>query len=220
MKIMLRAVGLAVVAGAAAMPLAGQSGVALSGRVGTLGVGAEAALGLGERFGVRAGFAVQPWEPSRTFDDIEFTLDLGTPSFQALVDLYPLGGGFRLSGGLVHFGSEHEVRGEPTSSVDIGGQTYTPEQIGVLSGVFETKATAPYAGIGFGRLAGRSGAGFVVDLGVAFQGEPDVRLAASGPISGLPDFQENLADEEREIEDDAEVFRFYPVLSIGFVIGF
>lgn len=203
-----------------AAPVAAQSGLAVAGRIGTLGLGAEASLALGDRFGLRAGFAAQPWEPSRTFDDIDFTLDLASPSFQGLVDLYPFDGGFRLSGGIVHFGSDHEVRAEPTEAVDIGGQSYTPDQIGVLSGLFLTNRTAPYAGIGFGRLGGRSGPGFVVDFGVAFQGAPEVELTASGPISALPAFQENLAEEERTIEDDAEIFRFYPVLTIGFVIGF
>lgn len=205
---------------AAGAPASAQTGMAVAGRAGTLGIGAEASLGLGPLVGLRAGFAIQPWEPSRTFDDLEFTLDLASPSFQGLIDLYPLGGGFRLSGGIVRFGSEHEVRAEPVAAVDIGGQTYTPEQIGVLSGLFRTKKTAPYAGIGFGRLGGRLGPGFVIDLGVAFQGAPDVQLGASGPIAALPEFQANLRDEERTIEDDAEVFRFYPVLSFGFVFGF
>lgn len=203
-----------------AAPASAQPGIAVSGRVGTLGIGADASLGIGPFLGLRAGFNVQPWEPSRDFDDIDFTLDLASPSFMGLVDLYPLAGGFRLSGGIVHFGSDHELRGEPTAAVDIGGQSYTPEQIGVLSGRFITKQTAPYAGIGFGRLGGRTGLGFAVDLGVAFHGAPEVDLSASGPIATQPLFLENLEAEERNIEDDAESFSIYPVLSIGFVVGF
>ena len=62
--------------------------------------------------------------------------------------------------------------------------------------------------------------GFAVDLGVAFQGEPDVQLSASGPIASLPQFQADLAQEEQNIQEDAKPFRFYPVLSLALVFGF
>ena len=39
-------------------------------------------------------------------------------------------------------------------------------------------STAPYLGIGFGRIAGKRGLGVVMDLGVAFHGEPDVQLVS------------------------------------------
>lgn len=211
--------GLLIVGLLVAGPAAAQNGFAVAGRAGTLGLGAEAAIGLGRQIGLRGGFSVQPWEPSRTFDDIEYTLDLASPSYHALLDVYPFGGGFRLSGGLVRFGSQHEVRAEPTEPVEVGGREYTPEQIGVLTGRFGTNETVPYLGIGFGRLAGRRGVGLVIDAGLGFQGEPDVRLSASGPISELPQFRQDLAEEVEEIEDDVGLFRFYPALSIGIVIG-
>jgi hypothetical protein len=202
-----------------AAPAAGQ-GIAVAGRAGTLGVGGEVSVGLSRHLGVRAGVFAQPWEPSHTFDDISWTLDLASPSWVGLVDLYPMGGGFRLSGGFVRFTADHEVRARLNAPVEIGNQTYSPDLIGTLSGVFETKDTSPYAGIGFGRLGGRSGLGFTFDLGVAFHGEPGVRLNATGPIASQPEFQANLAIEERNLEDDARPFRFYPVLSFGLAIGF
>jgi hypothetical protein len=162
----------------------------------------------------------QPLQPSHRFEDIDFTLDLSSPTFTALADLHPLGGGFRITGGAVYFRSSHTVRGEPLAAVDIGGQSYSPQDIGVLSGVFVTREIAPYAGIGFGRVGGRRGLGFVVDMGVAFQGEPDVELVASGPISALPEFRSNLAREALDIANDARAFRFYPVLSLGLAFGF
>lgn len=219
MHMRLRAVLLGGLLGMVAAPAAAQS-LAVSGRISTLGIGAEAGIGAGSMVGLRAGFNVQPFEPSREFDDIDFTLDLASPSYTLLLDLHPGGSGFRLTGGAVFFGSDHELRGVPTEAVDIGDQSYTPEQIGTLSGMFEVKDVAPYLGIGFGRIGGRTGPGFVVDLGVALQGEPGVQLSASGPIASQPVFIANLEEEEREIEDDAKAFRFYPVLSLGFAFGF
>jgi hypothetical protein len=199
-------------------PASGQ-GIAVLGKVSTLGVGADVSFSVTRMIGLRGGVNFQPIEPSREFDDLDFTLDLASPSWMALVDLSPAGS-FRLTGGLVYFGSNHELRAELTQSVEIGSQTYTPQQVGTLTGLFETKEVAPYAGIGFGRLGGRRGLGFAVDLGVAFQGEPDVQLSASGPIASLPQFQADLAQEEQNIQEDAKPFRFYPVLSLALVFGF
>jgi hypothetical protein len=194
--------------------------VGVSGHIGTLGVGADLGIGVSRMIGLRAGVNVQPWEPKQTFEDVEFTLDLASPSYMAVIDLHPAGGSFRVTGGAVYFSREHEIRGTPTESIDIGGQSYSPTEIGTLAGTFDTKGVAPYAGIGFGRIAGRRGVGFTLDLGVAFQGEPAVSLTASGPIASQPVFQANLAEEEQNIAEDAKAFRFYPVLTIGLAIGF
>jgi hypothetical protein len=202
-----------------AAPGAAAQGIAVAGKVSTLGVGADVSLGITPMLAVRAGVSFQPIEPSRTFDEIDFTLDLASPNYVAVVDFSPVGA-FRLSGGVVYFGSEHELRGDLNQSVQIGNATYTPQQVGTLTGVFETKELAPYVGIGFGRLGGRRGLGFAFDVGVAFQGEPDVQLSATGPIATQPVFQQNLAIEEQNIQDDAKYFRFYPVISLALVFGF
>lgn len=194
-------------------------GIAVSGHVGTLGVGADISIGLGRTLALRGGANAQPWEPKREFDNIEYTLELPTPSYTAMVDLW-LGGVFHLSGGAVWLSKDTEVRARPTEPVEIGNQTYAPADVGTLSGTFVTRDLAPYAGIGFGKAPGRKGLGLVFDLGVAFQGAPDVQLSASGPLASQPAFQANLLQEEQSIEDDARPYRFYPVISLGLVVAF
>lgn len=216
-----RAIGagaLAVASIIAAAPVTAQN-FAVAGRLGTLGAGVEGSFALTNQLAVRAGANVQPWEPTREWSDVDFTLDLASPSFLAVLDLHPGGGAFRLSGGAVLFSADTELRARLTAPVEIGDDTYSPQQIGTMTGVFATKDLAPYLGIGFGKAPGASGAGFAFDLGVAFQGAPDVRLSATGPLASDPVFRANLAKEEANIEDDAKVFRFYPVLAIGIVIG-
>ncbi len=200
-------------------PLAGQ-GIAVAGRVSTLGIGGEASVGLTQTIALRGGLFLQPIEPKQTFDDIEYTLDLATPSYAAIVDLHPGGGTFRLSAGLVAFGSDNAVRARLTQPVEIGNRIYTPAEVGTLSGEFDTRSLAPYVGLGFGKMGGRQGLGFVLDLGVAFHGKPGVNLSATGPIASQPGFRADLEAEERNLEDDADAFRVYPVLSIGLVFGF
>ena len=48
-----------------------------------------------------------------------------------------------------------------------------------------------------------------------FQGVPGVSLTADGTMSGNPAFQADLAKEEADVQDEADKFQFYPVLSIG-----
>jgi hypothetical protein len=55
---------------------------------------------------------------------------------------------------------------------------------------------------------------------VAFIGSPDVDLSATGPIASNPDFMANLAEEEREINNDLEDFKFYPVLCMSLFYRF
>ena len=209
-------VGMAVMWSA---PAAGQ-GIAVSGHAGTLGFGVDVSLGLTGPFALRAGASIMPLEPSYEMDDVEYTVAFASPYYMGLLDIYPTGSGFRLSGGAVYFTRDHELSARLIQPAEIGGQTYSPQDVGTLTGVFDTREIAPYVGIGFGRPGGRRGVGLALDLGVAIQGSPDVRLVASGPVSSVPSFQVNLAREELNIEDDARPFRFYPVLSLGLVVGF
>lgn len=195
-------------------------GFTVSGRIGTLGLGAEGSLALTDMLAVRAGAFYQPWEPSFEYDGIDYTFDLASPSFLGVVDIHPTGGAFRFTGGLVFFGADTEGRASLVGPVEIGNETYTPQDIGTLTGTFATNDMAPYIGLGFGKAPGSTGGAFTFDIGVAFQGEPDVDLSATGPLASDLTFQADLAREENQIQEDAELFRYYPVISIGFVIGF
>jgi hypothetical protein len=196
---------------------AAAQGMSASGHVGTLGIGADVSIGILPRVALRAGANVQPWKPKREIDDIDFELTLPSPSFLGAVDIRLLGP-LRISGGLVSFGSDIEVTGQLTEDVEIGDATYSPEQIGALSGLFETRSLAPWVGIGLAKSVG-PGVGFLLDLGVAFTGEPDVSLSASGPIANDPTFQANLRQEEQNLQDDAKLVKLYPIVSIGMSIG-
>jgi len=201
----------------AASPVAAQIG--FSPHVGTLGLGADISVGLLPVLGIRAGGNLQPWKPILEFDDVEYTIDLASPTWFGVLDLY-IAGPLRLSGGAVGFTNDTKIDARVTQSVDIGNTTYTPEEIGTIGGVFEANRVAPYAGIGFGKTPRSSGVGFSMDLGVAFHGEPTVRLTASGPLASSPEFQSNLTREEANVQDDAKSFRVYPVVALGFVVAF
>ena len=205
--------------GVAAVVVPGEASaqVGFTANAGTLGVGADVAVSLSPMFGVRGRASFQPWEPTYTVDEVEVTAQMQSPNFSAFLDFTPFGTSIRLVGGVVRFGSNIEVVGVPLEPVDVNGVTYEPSQIGTLTGVILTKEVAPYAGIGFGNPMGRFG--LVVDLGVAFQGRPELQVSADGPFANDPQFESNLNVEVQQAEEDLESFRFFPVISLGLSIG-
>jgi len=184
---------------------------------GSMGVGVDAAVMVHSKVGLRAGANYFPFDINFNSSGIDYSLDLPSPQFLLVADLYPTGG-FRVSGGLMISTSSFDLTGELDGPVDIGGTSYTPAEVGNLTGTLETRDVSPYIGLGFGNPA-TSRVGFFLELGVAFHGNPDPSATADGPIAALPGFQQDLDQEVQEIRDDVENFVVYPVLSIGVSIG-
>lgn len=185
--------------------------------VGSMGVGVDAAVMVHSKVGLRAGGNFFPFDINFNSSDIDYSLDLPSPQFLLVADLYPTGS-FRVSGGLMISTSSFDLTGELDGPVDIGGSTYTPAEVGNLTGLLETRDVSPYIGLGFGNPA-TSRVGFFVELGVAFHGNPKASATADGPIAAAPGFQQDLDREIQDITDDVENFIVYPVLSIGVSIG-
>lgn len=192
-------------------------GIGVAPHVGTLGVGLDVAVSPHSRVSFRAGGNFFPFDINIEASEIDFNLELPSPQFTTLIDLY-VAGGFRLTGGLLLSSEDLSMVGDFTGTVDIGDATYTASDVGTLSAAILNNDVGPYIGIGVGNPAG-SRFGFFMDLGVAFTGDPDVVLAATGPIATDPVFLQNLAQEQADIDEDLDFFTIYPVLSLGFSIG-
>ncbi len=205
---------LAVAALLASPPSAQAQGFAFTGQAGTLGVGGGAVIGLSNRLHIRGTFDFFPHEPKIDFSDIKFTVELPT-SVRLLVDLYPVGS-IRLTGGVLIQGDVN-VTGDPGPQ-DIGGTMYTSAEVGTLTGNMSFD-TALYGGIGFGNPIGSS-VGISLDLGIGVRSEPVVTLDATGTATNDPTFQADLRQEEMDIQEDANLLRYYPVISLSISIGF
>ena len=216
---MKRLTGVLVGLTVAASPVAAQEGLGFGGFAGTLGLGAEAAVGLTDAIVVRGGFGIVPFEPG--IDGSGVALDLKLPSsYHVGVDLY-LNSAFRLSGGVLLRTDDPSVKGALTEPQEIGGTVFQPSEVGTLTGVIDGKDQAPYLLIGFGKHTA-PGLGLFVDLGVAFTGEPTVRLGAQGGSLSPNEepLKSALEQEAREIEDDISAYaKYYPFLSLGVRYG-
>ncbi len=105
----------------------------------------------------------------------------------------------------------------PTAPVNIGGQTYSPAQIGTLGGSIKLQDVAPFIGIGWDDTFYRSGRwGIRAIAGVAWSDAPEVALTSTGgSLSNDPTFQARLRDESRTITDDVEGYGLFPIVQVG-----
>ena len=201
-----------------ALPPAASAQVGVGIRAGTLGLGADVAFALSPNVQVRGGGAIQPWNPTFTISDIEYTVNLPGTFVNIGIDLFPIGGGFRIGGGLLYEPDDISISGEFTGNVDIGGRSYTGSEVGTLTGTVSSKATAPYAMIGFGKHAS-SGIGLFLDLGAAFVGKQELTLTATGAVASNPQFIADLEGERLDAEDSLNKAKIYPMVNLGLRIG-
>jgi hypothetical protein len=189
-------------------------------RAGFLGFGGEAALELNRSVVLRGGYGVFPIDFDGEYSEVSYTVTPPSSIGNLGVDLYPGGRGFRIMAGLMSRSGNVEILSGDLSEgspVQIGDEEYN--QPGTISGVLKSKDTAPFVGIGFGRHTA-PGLGLFLDFGVAFVGDPEVSLDASGPLRDVPGFLENLRKEEREIEEvGGGLLRYWPVFSVGIRLG-
>ena len=191
--------------------------IGLAAKIGTLGPGLEATIGITEWLNLRAGGYYFRVRHGGTVRDVEFDFDVKLASVPLLADWHPFENEFRISGGVVYNRNMADLDGTPNKITTIGDNDYTPEEIGELSGSVRFNNLAPYIGLGYGNavLDADKTWGFVFDIGIMWQGSPSVALSSNGTKAGDSTFQQDLAMEENDIQDDADVFRIYPVLSFG-----
>ncbi len=204
-------------------------GIGLGARVGTLGIGAEAAVGLSTHLAVRGGVGVTPltidpssfWSPGQ---QVDAELKLPKTWYNIGIDLYPTGGSFRIGAGMLFKPDDPTLTGTiaTTGSIEIGGQTYTGTDVSEVMGTLESKTQAPYVLIGFGRHT-KSGIDLFLDLGVAFLGDPSVKLEATkgnSTVINSSAFQQQLRDEETKIQNDVGTYlKYWPIADIGIKLG-
>jgi len=191
--------------------------VALALKGGTLGAGLEATVGIIDNLNARLGFNYFSYDDDFSESGVEYEADLDLRSLSLLLDWHPLKNGFRLSAGALYNGNEASATGKATSgSFSINDVSYTAAQVGTLRGEIDFNSIAPYVGIGYGNAVNKDSRwNFVFDLGVIYQGEPDVTLTADGTSSGTAAFISNLEQERQQLESEIEDFQFYPVIMIG-----
>lgn len=211
----------AALAGALAASTA-SAAPAVSAEVGTTGLGLHLTLPVSANLNSRIGFNAFNYDTSGNTDDAEYDAKLKLNTIDALLDYYPMAGsGMRLTGGLVYNNSKIDItaRSNDSSTYTFNGNTYLASQVGEVDGRIDFRKVAPYLGFGWGNALGSKGGwSFTSDFGVMFQGSPNTSLTSRDCTLGAELCNRLVGDleqENRELQDDADSFRFYPVIRVG-----
>lgn len=185
--------------------------------VGTTGATVEAKFAPNDTVALRGSFNYLSFSIDEEFDDIDYDGDFDATTFGGFVDVAPFKNGFVLSGGAFLGDKTLDFDATPTGSVEIGDQIFSPSEVGTLTGKAELASFAPYAGLGYdGFIAGSKDWSFNARAGVMFTGSPDVELvSANGSLSSNAILRQELDAEIEAIEDDADDYKYYPVVTIG-----
>jgi hypothetical protein len=210
--------------------------VGVAAKISTLGIGADVAVPVARKLNVRGGFDLFSYSRGLDRDGVHYSGNLRLRSADALLDVFPFGGGFHVSPGVLLYNG-NELKG--TASVP-GGQTFTlggstwlsspTDPIGGAGRLSFNKA-APMILFGLGNMVPRSARHVTVglDLGVAFAGTPKVSLGFTGTAcdpTGLacrnaatdPNFQSSVRSEQSKLQNDASPAKYYPI--VQFKIGY
>jgi len=181
-------------------------------KVGTLGFGVDITGRINNWLGVRGSLNTADASQSREVSDIEYDGQFAFGASGILVDFHPFKGDFRLSAGYMRNRTGVDMDATPNTDTKIGDTTYTPTDIGTLSGSIDFKENVPYFGLGYGSAAkGPHRIKFLLDVGVLSQGSGDVTLTSSGGGVSAADLQK----EEQQIEDDIKNYDLWPVIAFG-----
>ena len=198
--------------------------------ISTLGFGASATRRITPRVNVRGAINGFSFGTDIDDTDVSYDVDLTLINVSTLVDYHPVKNlGLRLTGGLIFNDNKLEGSGRPSGA--IGDQTFTFDGTDYsLSDVGSVDAevdfgspVAPYIGIGWGNAV-RPGQrwGFSANLGVMFPGSPSIDITPNTSLVGteLADLQADIDAEERKLEDDLDILKVYPILSVGLTYHF
>lgn len=188
-------------------------------KAGSLGLGVEARWQAIPWIDFRAGLNRFDYEDDGAQAGIAYDATLELDTVYATANLrFPLSP-MRLSIGAFGNNNQLVMASREVNNIVIGGQTFTGEEAGQLQTTSSFDSVSPYLGLGFDfELAKRIGLN--LDLGVLWQGEPTVTLTSSGTLANNPVFQDRLEAERLELQNEAEDFKAWPVISLGLHFNF
>ncbi len=190
-------------------------------KAGTLGLGLEGRWAPLPWLDLRAGANRYDYDHTGSQAGVEYDGELGLDSYFLTGNLRMPLSPFRFTVGAFSNGNELRLTSADTggANFDIGGSSFSAEEVGTLNSRTSFEKTAPYVGVGFDfEIFGK--VGLNLDFGVLWQGDPQVELYADGTAASLQIFQDALENERQQLEDDMSDYKAWPVLSLSFVYNF
>jgi hypothetical protein len=216
------------------------SHIAVGVTAGSFGIGAELATPLSRRTNLRIDGDFMNYSRTLSQDGISYNGNLRLRNARISYDVYPFGGGFRLSAGAAvynQFNAKALANVPSSQTITFNDVDYYSSATDPLHGnasIAYSNKVAPTFTFGWGNAIPRSGRhlAFPVEIGAAFTGTPAFNLAMAGSacaspnpetcqsVNSYPDFQSNLNVERNKINNDLAPLRFYPILNLGVTYRF
>ncbi len=212
---------------AAALLAAGTANaqVGVTADVGSTGVGFHVVVPMETYLNGRFGANYFRHNFDKTSNGVAYDVKGKLQTFDVLFDWYLTeGSSFHLTGGLVYNGNKFNAKAKPNGlgGFTLNGHAYTAADVGLLTGRIDYRKAAPYLGIGWGNALAQSSRWTTnIDLGVFYQGNPNVQLASVGcTVSDTvcKTLAKDVAVERLRLRDDVDTLKVYPVVraSIGY----
>lgn len=184
----------------------------ISARAGSLGLGAEIGFEVVPTFIIRGVTQKYDYDYNESIDGIQYEGTLGLGSSGIQVDFHPPLIPLYLTAGIYANDNNISMLATPQGTYNIGGNTYTGAQIGNLNSDITFDKTALYGGLGLEFQIGP--VGLVAEGGVYYQGDPKVKMTASGPIASNPTFLNDLNSEVAKVTDELDSAKYWPALTV------
>lgn len=185
-------------------------------QLGVLGVGVGYAYAVNPQFTVRADLLTAgSLSRNETEEGIDYRAKLKLGRLGVFADYFPLGGGFRLTGGATFNQNRIDLKSrfDGVSSVTIGDQTATPSANDFFNVDIKFPKVTPYLGIGWGHQAANKGWGLVADLGVSLG---RAKLKSNTNLVGRYGITQDDVDRElKDLRDGVGKIKFWPQLTVG-----
>ena len=211
----------AVMAASATTSSSSYAATAIAVGVGTLGYQVALSQSISENLNLRLTHNTASKQLDGETDGVNYDYDFEFSSNSLLIDWHMFDGSFRLTtGALINDNQIHAQSDIDGLTLNVGDNTFTRAEVGRLEGDIGFDSYAPYLGFGWGRAIA-DGFSVVFDLGVVYQGQPEVSLQTiGGTLSDNPLLLEQVEREEQELQEDVDEFDLYPVISLGLFYRF
>lgn len=180
----------------------------------TLRAGADFMPGINIKTDVEANYT-DPTTGYQQYADIDLDCGIGRTQGNVIINFYPIPkAAFYVSAGLYFGGNKFvkikghsaELEGMTDGTIEVGDYNLPVDKNGNVHGGLKVKSVRPYLGLGWGRAIPRRLLAFNIDLGVQFQGKPEV-------YSETGDLHEIAGEVDNDFTKIIDNFKVYPVLS-------
>ena len=190
--------------------------------VGSTGVGFHVVIPMETYLNGRFGANYFKHDFSKTSGLVDYDIKGKLQTFDVLFDWYLTeGSNFHLTGGVVYNGNKFNAKAKPNGlgGFTINGHAYTAADVGLLTGRIDYRKAAPYVGVGWGNaLAPSSRWTSNIDLGVFYQGNPNVQLASVGCTTSATvckTLASHGAGARHILRAESDSFQQFPVVRVS-----